>query len=44
MTRADILRKIAALELKRASANDELSRYYYAMCIAGWKRMLEKAL
>lgn len=42
MTRAAILTKIAQLEAKLAAAQDASSRYYYAMCLAGWRRMLDK--
>lgn len=42
MTRAAILAKIALLEAKLATAQDTSSRYYYAMCLAGWRRMLEQ--
>lgn len=42
ISRAAILAKIAELEIKLAAAQDALSRYYYAMCLAGWRRMLDK--
>jgi len=33
---------IARLEAKRDAAGDELSKWYYQQCLAGWRRELAR--
>lgn len=42
MTRQQIIDKIAYLEAKLSACRVPESRYYYAMCLRGWREMLIK--
>jgi len=42
MTREQILAKIAELEAKHSAAKNGEAKYYYALCLVGWRRMLAK--
>jgi hypothetical protein len=42
MTRDQILAKIAELEAKREQAKQPEAKYYYTLCLVGWRRMLAK--
>jgi hypothetical protein len=42
MTRDQILAKIAELEAKHSACTNAEAKHYYALCLAGWRLMLEK--
>jgi len=37
-----VLAAIARIEAKLAAATDESSRYYYRMCLVGWRQHLAR--
>ena len=43
MTRKQIEAKIAQLEANLKAARNPEARYYYTLCLAGWRRMLQGA-